>query len=53
METVKIGNGSDLAQWAIQRAKAIVAEEGGNLALAARDQANEHAGRSSIEKALA
>lgn len=36
-----IENRSDLAQWAIERAKAIVAEEGGNLALAARDQGDE------------
>lgn len=41
METVTIENRSDLAQWAIERAKAIVAEEGGNLALAARDQGDE------------
>jgi hypothetical protein len=38
METVTIENRSDFAQWAIERAKSIVAEEGGNLALAARDQ---------------
>jgi hypothetical protein len=41
METVTIENRSDLAQWAIERAKAIVAEEGGNLCLAARDQGDE------------
>lgn len=41
METVTIENRSDLAQWAIERAKAIVAEEGGNLCLAARDQSDE------------
>ncbi len=38
METVTIENRTDFAQWAIERAKSIVAEEGGNLALAARDQ---------------
>ena len=41
METVTIENRSDLAQWAIERAKSIVAEEGGNLCLAARDQGDE------------
>lgn len=41
METVTIENRSDLAQWAIERTKAIVAQEGGNLCLAARDQGDE------------
>jgi len=41
METLMIENRSDLAQWAIERAKAIIAEEGGNLCLAARDQGDE------------
>ncbi|MCQ4630355.1 MULTISPECIES: hypothetical protein [Shinella] len=41
METVTIQNRSDFAQWAIERAKAIVAEEGGNLALAVRNQGDE------------
>jgi hypothetical protein len=41
METVTIQNRSDFAQWAIERAKAIVAEEGGNLALAVRDQGDD------------
>ena len=41
METVTIENRTDLAQWAIERAKSIVAEEGGNLCLAARDQGDE------------
>jgi hypothetical protein len=41
METVTIENRSDLAQWAIERARAIVAEEGGNLCLAARDHGDE------------
>lgn len=37
-ETMTISSRSDFAQWAIERAKAIVAEQGGNLAVAARDQ---------------
>lgn len=37
METVTIESRADFAQWAIERARAIVAEQGGNLALAARD----------------
>lgn len=41
METLMIANRSDLAPWAIERAKAIIAEEGGNLCLAARDQGDE------------
>lgn len=36
-EVMTISSRSDFAQWAIERAKAIIAEEGGNLALAARD----------------
>lgn len=36
-----IENRSDLAQWAVERAKAIVAEEGGKFALAARHQGDE------------
>ncbi|MBW9117350.1 hypothetical protein JNB88_27400 [Rhizobium cauense] len=36
-ETVTIENRNDFAQWAIERARAIVTEQGGNLALAARD----------------
>ena len=32
---------SDFALWAIERAKAIVSEEGGNLAIATRDQSDE------------
>ncbi|UVC12243.1 hypothetical protein IHQ71_28830 (plasmid) [Rhizobium sp. TH2] len=36
-ETMSIENRSDFAQWAIERSRAIVAEQGGNLALAARD----------------
>ncbi|MDI7864979.1 hypothetical protein MRS76_23925 [Rhizobiaceae bacterium n13] len=37
MESTTIENRSDFAQWAIERASAIVAEQGGNLALAARN----------------
>ena len=36
-----ISSRSDFALWAIERAKAIVAEEGGNLALAKREQGDE------------
>jgi hypothetical protein len=36
-ETMSIESRSDFAQWAIERSRAIVAEQGGNLALAARD----------------
>ena len=36
-----ISNRSDFALWAIERAKAIVAEEGANLALATRYQGEE------------
>ncbi|WP_242225070.1 hypothetical protein [Shinella zoogloeoides] len=36
-ETMTISSRNDFAQWAIERAKAIVAEQGGNQALAARD----------------
>ncbi|WP_322886903.1 hypothetical protein [Sinorhizobium medicae] len=40
-ETMTISNRSDFALWAIERAKAIVAEQGGNLAIATRDQREE------------
>jgi len=40
-ETLTISNRSDFAQWAIERAKAIVAEQGGDLALAARDHGDD------------
>lgn len=40
-ETMTISTRSDFALWAIERAKAIVAEEGGNLAIATRDQGDE------------
>ncbi|OWV97281.1 hypothetical protein ATY81_07455 [Rhizobium sp. R72] len=36
-DTVTIAGRNDFAQWAIERARAIVAEQGGNLAIAARD----------------
>jgi hypothetical protein len=41
MDSVTIENRSDFAQWAIERASAIVADQGGNLALAARDESDE------------
>jgi len=37
METVTIENRSDFALWAIERAKAIVTEQGSHLAVATRD----------------
>lgn len=37
MNTVTIDNRADFAQWAIERARAIVADQGSNLAIAARD----------------
>jgi hypothetical protein len=40
-ETMTIANRSDFAQWAVERARAIIAEQGSNLALAARDQGND------------
>lgn len=40
-ETTTISNRSDFALWAIERAKAIVAEEGGNLAIATRDHGDD------------
>ncbi|WP_202902625.1 hypothetical protein [Rhizobium mesoamericanum] len=42
IETVTIESRNDFAQWAIERARAIVAEQGGDLAIAARDM-NEQA----------
>jgi hypothetical protein len=41
IETMSIESRSDFAQWAIERSRAIVAEQGGNLALAARDMADD------------
>lgn len=37
METTAIGNRADFIQWAIERSRTIVVEQGGDLALAARD----------------
>ncbi|WP_320198369.1 hypothetical protein RMR16_010020 [Agrobacterium sp. rho-13.3] len=37
METVSIDNRGDFGLWAIERAKAIIAEEGSALAVASRD----------------
>ena len=36
-DTVTIAGRNDFAQWAIERARAIVAVQGGNLAIATRD----------------
>ena len=41
IETMSIENRSDFAQWAIERSRAIVADQGGNLALAARDMTDD------------
>jgi hypothetical protein len=41
IETMAIENRSDFAQWAIERARAIVADQGGDLALAARDMSDD------------
>ena len=40
-EPKTIENRADFAQWAIERSRAIVADQGGNLALAARDMSDE------------
>lgn len=40
-EPMKIEGRADFAQWAIERSRAIVADQGGDLALAARDQSDE------------
>ena len=40
-EPMTIENRGDFAQWAIERAHAIVADQGGNLALAARGMSDE------------
>lgn len=37
MEITTISSRAEFAQWAIERSRAIVAEQGGNLALAGRD----------------
>lgn len=41
IETMSIENRSDFAQWAIEQSRAIVADQGGNLALAARDMSDD------------
>jgi hypothetical protein len=41
IETMSIESRGDFAQWAIERSRAIVAEQGGNLALAARDMSDD------------
>ena len=41
IETMSIENRSDFVQWAIERSRAIVADQGGNLALAARDMSDD------------
>ncbi len=46
METVTIENRTDFSQWAIERARAIVAEQGSDLALAARDMDEDAIARS-------
>lgn len=40
-ETAAIESRSDFIQWAIERSRAIVADQGGNLALAARDMSDD------------
>lgn len=43
-EEMTISNRSDFAQWAIERAKAIVADQGADLAIAARNEGEEKVG---------
>lgn len=45
METTTIESRSDFAQWAIERAHAIVADQAGDLAVAARDGNDEEIAR--------
>ena len=40
-EPMTIASRADFAQWAIERSRAIVADQGGDLALAARDHSDE------------
>ena len=40
-DSMAIESRADFAQWAIERSRAIVADQGGNLALAARDMSDE------------
>lgn len=37
VETTTIATRADFVQWAVERSRTIVADQGGNLALAARD----------------
>lgn len=41
VESMAIETRADFAQWAIERSRAIVAGQGGDLALAARDMSDE------------
>ncbi|MCJ8510405.1 hypothetical protein MUU53_21220 [Rhizobium lemnae] len=43
-DEMTISSRSDFAQWAIERAKAIVADQGADLALAARESNDEKVG---------
>lgn len=40
-DSITIESRADFAQWAIERSRAIVADQGGDLALAARDMSDE------------
>lgn len=40
-EPMKIESRADFVQWAIERSRAIVADQGGDLALAARDMTDD------------
>jgi hypothetical protein len=40
-DSMTIESRADFAQWAIERSRVIVADQGGNLALAARDRSDE------------
>jgi hypothetical protein len=55
METVTIDSRSDFLQWAIERARQIVSEEGTSLALAARDMDEKRIGEAgnSLGQAIA
>ncbi|CCM79027.1 hypothetical protein [Rhizobium mesoamericanum] len=50
-ETVTIESRNDFAQWAIERARAIVAEQGGDLAIAARDMDEQAIGQAETPSA--
>lgn len=49
METITIDNRSDFLQWAIERARLIVSEQGTGLALAARDMDEKRIGEAGNE----